>query len=296
MRQGLTRKEKIKMKKLCSYGIKFLDDKIGGIYDEDLLIIGAESGIGKSTIAELIAFSCIQQKVKPALFSLENFAGNTVDKKAYTLFKTRTGQWDLKFRQWIDIKNRTPSLTDEDVHRAETMAYNMHLVERDNKDYTIDRLEADFKEVVNDGCQVIILDHLDYFDAYATDNDLQHTKRLMKTIRRLQDTFKVSVIAFSQLRKNVDRNVIVPTYDDLYGSGDKVKQATLVLMVARCDEEPVDGVYKTYFNLSKDRFGNRSACKIGYDVYRNNYEDKYEEVKVMCRGTVVKSNAKRTEW
>ena len=276
------------MKKLCKYGIKFLDDKIGGIYDEDLLIIGAESGIGKSTIAEIIAFNCNEQGVKPALFSLENFAGNTVDKKAYQLFKTRTMQWDLKFRQWIDIKNRTPSMTDEDVHKAETMAYNMHLIERDNKDYTIDRLETDFKEVVNDGCQVIILDHLDYFDAYATDNDLQHTKRLMKTIRRLQDTYKVSVIGFSQLRKNIDKNIIIPTYDDLYGSGDKVKQATLVLMVARADKDPVDGVYPTYFNLSKDRFGTREACEIGYNINKGKYEDSYREIKVMARGTIVK--------
>lgn len=276
------------MRKLCKFGIKFLDDKIGGIYDEDLLIIGAESGIGKSTIAELIAFNCNEQGIKPALFSLENFAGNTVDKKAYQLFKTRTMQWDLKFRQWIDIKNRTPSMTDEDVHKAETMAYNMHLIERDNKDYTIDRLETDFKEVVNDGCQVIILDHLDYFDAYATDNDLQHTKRLMKTIRRLQDTYKVSVIGFSQLRKNIDKNIIIPTYDDLYGSGDKVKQATLVLMVARADKDPVDGVYPTYFNLSKDRFGAREACEIGYNINKGKYEDSYREIKVMARGTIVK--------
>jgi replicative DNA helicase len=252
------------------------------------LIIGAESGIGKSTIAEIIAFNCNEQGVKPALFSLENFAGNTVDKKAYQLFKTRTMQWDLKFRQWVDIKNRTPSMTDEDVHKAETMAYNMHLIERDNKDYTIDRLETDFKEVVNDGCQVIILDHLDYFDAYATDNDLQHTKRLMKTIRRLQDTYKVSVIAFSQLRKNIDKNIIIPTYDDLYGSGDKVKQATLVLMVARADKDPVDGVYPTYFNLSKDRFGTREACEIGYNIRTNKYENSYREIKVMARGTIVK--------
>lgn len=281
------------MKKICNFGIKFLDDKIGGIYDEDLLIVGAESGIGKSTIAEIIAFNCVEQKVKPALFSLENFAGNTVDKKAFELFKARTAQWNLKFRQWIDIKNRTPSLTDDDVAIAEKLAYKMNLIERTNKDYTIDKLEEDFKKVVEAGCEVIILDHLDYFDAYEKDNDLQHTKRLMKTIRRLQDQYKVAVIGFSQLRKNIDRNIIIPTYDDLYGSGDKVKQATLVLMVARCEEEAKNGVYPTYFNLSKDRFGSKEACKIGYNIIKNKYEDNYEEIKVLARGTkIIETTAK----
>lgn len=282
------------MKKICNFGISFLDDKIGGIYDEDLLVIGAESGIGKSTIAEIIAFNCIKQNVKPALFSLENFAGNTVDKKAFELFKARTLQWDLKFRQWIDIKNRTASATDQDVAIAEKLAYKMNLIERNNQDYTIDKLETDFKKVVEDGCKVVILDHLDYFDAYEKDTDLQHTKRLMKAIRRLQDTYKVAVIGFSQLRKNMDKNIIIPTYDDLYGSGDKVKQATLVLMVARCEEEPKDGIYPTYFNLSKDRFGSREACKIGYNIRRNRYEDTYKEIKVLARGTRIK-DCKQTE-
>ncbi len=275
------------MRKICNFGISFLDDKIGGIYDEDLLIIGAESGIGKSTIAEIIAFSCIQQKIKPALFSLENFAGNTCDKKAFELFKAKTLQWNLKFRQWIDIKNRTPSVVDECVSVAEKLCYKMNLIERTNKDYTIDLLEQDFKRVVEGGCQVIILDHLDYFDAYSYDNDLQHTKRLMKTIRRLQDQYKVAVIGFSQLRKNIDKNIIVPTYDDLYGSGDKVKQATLVLMVARSDDEPVDGVYPTYFNLSKDRFGSKEACIIGYNIRTNKYEKEYKDIKIYARGTKI---------
>ena len=284
------------MRRICNFGISFLDDKIGGIYDEDLLIIGAESGVGKSTIAELIAFNCINQGVKPALFSLANFAGNTADKKAYEFFKTRTMQWGLRFRKWIDIKNRTPSLTDEDLKRAEDLVLKMHLVERDNQDYTIDRLEKDFKKVVDAGCKVIILDHLDYFDAYSTDNDLQHTKRLMKTIRRLQDTYKVAVIGFSQQRKNMDKNIIIPTYDDLYGSGDKVKQATLVLMVSRTFKDPVDGVYPTYFNLSKDRFGQIESCEIGYNVRTNKYET-YKEIKVLARGTVVKDKDQANkEW
>lgn len=280
------------MRKLCNYGISFLDDKIGGIYDEDLLVIGAESGIGKSTIAEIIAFSCIRQNVKPALFSLENFAGNTRDKKAFELYKARTLQWGLKFRQWVDIKNKNPIQVQEEINCVDKLISKMFLIERSNRDYTIDKLEQDFKRVVENGCKVVILDHLDYFDAYEKDNDLQHTKRLMKTIRRLQDEYKVAVIGFSQLRKNVDKNIIVPTYDDLYGSGDKVKQATLILMVARCEEEPKDGIYPTYMNLSKDRFGSKESCRIGYDIKTNKYVSSYDEIKVYARGTIIKENKK----
>ena len=199
------------MRKICNFGISFLDDKIGGIYDEDLLIIGAESGIGKSTIAEIIAFSCIQQKIKPALFSLENFAGNTCDKKAFELFKAKTLQWNLKFRQWIDLKNKTSSAMDECVSVAEKLCYKMNLIERTNKDYTIDLLEQDFKRVVEAGCQVIILDHLDYFDAYSYDNDLQHTKRLMKIIQTLNLEQIKMLLAIDV---NYVLPYVVPVYND----------------------------------------------------------------------------------
>lgn len=275
------------MKKICNYGISFLDKTVNGIYDEDLLIIGAESGIGKSTIAEIIAFSCVQQGIKPALFSLENFAGNTRDKKAFEFWKQDTGNWNTKFREWIDLRNNNQLASDVHTRKAEEEISKMNLIERSNKDYTIDLLEKDFKSVVDDGCKVILLDHLDYFDAFEKDNDLQHIKRLMKTIRRLQDNYKVAVIGFSQLEKNVDKNIIVPTYDDLYGSGDKVKQATLVLMVSRCDEEPVNGIYLTYMNLSKDRFGSKEACKIGFDIKTGRYENNFEKIRVYCRGTQI---------
>jgi len=275
------------MKKICKFGISFLDAVVNGIYDEDLLIIGAESGIGKSTIAEIIAFSCVQQGVKPALFSLENFAGNTRDKKAFELWKKGTKNWNVRFREFIDLYNKDPASMDDYVSEAEKLINQMVLIERTNKDYTIDILAKDFKRVVDEGCKVILLDHLDYFDAYEKDNDLQHTRRLMKEIRRLQDEYKVAVIGFSQLRKNVDKNIKVPTYDDLYGSGDKVKQATLVLMVARTDEEPVNGVYQTYMNLSKDRFGSKVACKIGFDIKTGTYGNIFLPVRVINRGTEV---------
>ena len=275
------------MKKICNFGISFLDTVVNGIYDEDLLIIGAESGIGKSTIAEIIAFSCVQQGVKPALFSLENFAGNTRDKKAFELWKKGTKNWNVRFREFIDLYNKDPASMDDYVSEAEKLINQMVLIERTNKDYTIDILAKDFKRVVDEGCKVILLDHLDYFDAYEKDNDLQHTRRLMKEIRRLQDEYKVAVIGFSQLRKNVDKNIKVPTYDDLYGSGDKVKQATLVLMVARTDEEPVNGVYQTYMNLSKDRFGSKVACKIGFDIKTGTYGNIFLPVRVINRGTEV---------
>lgn len=275
------------MKKICKFGISFLDAVVNGIYDEDLLIIGAESGIGKSTIAEIIAFSCVQQGVKPALFSLENFAGNTRDKKAFELWKKGTKNWTVRFREFIDLYNKDPASMDDYVSEAEKLINQMVLIERTNKDYTIDILAKDFKRVVDEGCKVILLDHLDYFDAYEKDNDLQHTRRLMKEIRRLQDEYKVAVIGFSQLRKNVDKNIKVPTYDDLYGSGDKVKQATLVLMVARTDEEPVNGVYQTYMNLSKDRFGSKVACKIGFDIKTGTYCNIFLPVRVINRGTEV---------
>ena len=46
----------IKDNTLCAkFGIKYLDDKLEGILQGDLILLGARSGAGKSTIADIIA-------------------------------------------------------------------------------------------------------------------------------------------------------------------------------------------------------------------------------------------------
>ena len=58
------------MKKICNYGIKFLDDVCCGIYNNELIIIGASTSVGKTTLANTFFYNIKNQKINVKLFSL----------------------------------------------------------------------------------------------------------------------------------------------------------------------------------------------------------------------------------
>ena len=57
---------------ICDWPIKYLQDKLHGIFAGDLWIIGAFSGCGKSTLSRLITMSAHKNGVPVVLYSLEN--------------------------------------------------------------------------------------------------------------------------------------------------------------------------------------------------------------------------------
>ena len=88
------------------YAIKFLDDKLKGIFNTELIIIGAHTGIGKSTLANMIALNLANQGVKPALLSLENFKGDMLLKETFKQWKQDNAPSNpqlrgVDFRDWL---------------------------------------------------------------------------------------------------------------------------------------------------------------------------------------------------
>jgi replicative DNA helicase len=274
------------MKKVGEYGIKFLDDKLRGIMDDELVIIGLATGSGKTTISQIIARTNAQKGIKVALFALESFRGETIEKEAWVCWKQATHNYKMSFREW---EITTPESEKELARkRAEQKFENVKVIERTNAGYTPEMMEYDFKKSVEEGCQLIILDHVDYFSNAEDMNDLKFTKKVMDTVRALQDQYKVPIVAFSQFRKSNDKGVIIPPLEDLYGSSEKSKTATTVIIGARdYDTNSCAGRYPTFLAIRKDRYGETSACRTAFDSRLNSYEPDYELVRVNYWGNKV---------
>jgi len=56
---------------ICSYGLKVLDEYIGGILPSELVVIGADSGLGKSELAYIIALENAKNGKNVLLLALE---------------------------------------------------------------------------------------------------------------------------------------------------------------------------------------------------------------------------------
>lgn len=283
-------------KKVGIFGITYLDEKLKGILRGDLIIIGARSGAGKSTLSNIIATVNAQLGVKVALFSLENFKDDNFVEKAYYDYIRRMKDYSISLR---DFASGDFDICREALDKAEEYAEQcykgINVINRQVNFSIEDLKNGIIDQVKNKGVNLIVLDHLDYVDKYDNDTDYTHMNSLMKTIRELQDEYKVAVVAISHLRKayNSKFSPIIPSIDEFIGSSNKVKEATCVIMFAPDDE----GNYK----MAKDNTGKKStwccvrklrmggidnrAAKLIFNTRTGDYDKNYELYSVDYAGT-----------
>lgn len=267
------------------YGVTFLDDYLVSINKKELVLIGAGSGCGKSTLAQKIAISNAKKGVKVGLFSLENSKGDTLRKEIYNEYKRLTQQWDLSFRAFNELVHQMKfdaQIYDIAEKQARDSLKDIWLYEKPSNGFTVNDLKTQTdKSVTEGGCQMLIIDHLDYFDQLADDknDDCRFMRQLMKDIRELMEQYNVPVIAFSQFRKPTDQKMIIPTLYEFFGSSDKAKIATTVIVMARNFEgtQGETDKYKihTYIAIRKDRFGMNKMADCTYNLKTADYEKSY---------------------
>lgn len=282
-------------RKVGCFGIKYLDDKLRGILKGDLILIGARSGAGKSTIAEIIATANSSQGKKVTLLSLENFKDDNFVQKAYYKYKAISRDWSLSQRDFSsgDFQPNIYALQEAEKY-AEKQFANINLINR-QANFGIEELkEAMIKAVQNEKSDLVIVDHIDYLDKEPNLSEVEHVTSIMKEIRAAQYAFKMPVIAISHLRKtNSKLDIKVPSIDEFIGSSNKVKEATCVIMFAPNDEENVQmesSLRSTFCCIRKLRMGgiDNTVARIYFDTKTGKYKDEYTVNKVNYSGTEIR--------
>ena len=276
------------------YGIKYLDNRLKGICLNDLVMLGARSGAGKSTIANMIALANVENKV--ALFSLENFKDDDFVKECFYRYVKRVRRpiniIDFMCgNEALDLK-----ILEEIEQEVEDAYKNVYTVCRKDG-YNIKNLEQDVEDAVNKGIQIIILDHIDYLDKInATTNDVVHISEISKTIRKLQNKYRCAFICISHLRKSNNKNpIIIPNMDEFIGSSNKVKESTVVITFAPDDknnEEFLNNNKKSTFccvRKSRRSGMDNRAARLYFDKITGRYLEEYEDLKVNYSGTEVEN-------
>lgn len=280
--------------KVGSFGITYLDKELQGIAKSDLILIGARTGAGKSTIANSIFQKNCEEGRKCALFSLENFSDDLYSHDVMIEYKNITHNFSITPRMW---QMNEFKIDYEALEKAEAIVeerYKQKYLIGRQSGYSKERLKEDMIKACKEGIELIILDHIDYVDKdNPNENDISFVTDLMKTIRTLQDENKVAVVALSHLRKPAfgRETVIIPNENEFIGSSNKVKEATCVILIAPDDDGNMknldDNVKGTWFCIRKLRgTGISNKCaKLYYDRRYDKYLDKYEVYSVNYSGT-----------
>lgn len=248
-----------------SYHHSFLDDALRGILPHDLVLIGAETGAGKTDLALSIAKGNATAGKRSHYIALEAEPDEIERRIKYGLIvelataarHPRLGE--LNYPDWCFGRC-------EHVAAEYDAAASALIIERFGKLRTYYRADSFGDEHIRrlfaaarfDKSELITLDHAHYIDLDADDNEHRAFKATVKLIRDTALEVGIPVVLVAHLRKRDQRaRRLVPHVEDFHGSSDLTKICTQVIQLAPAHDVTPAKWWSapTYFAIPKDRRG-----------------------------------------
>jgi replicative DNA helicase len=279
----ITEFENQEPEKRYSFGIKFLDDALGGYHDKDVIGVASRSGRGKTELANIITEEAARDNNKVLYLALEAEKGEVGSRlKFRNLCKRYFADnpqliHPLSFDKWMSKKLTVLDKYNYDVNTELSSFGNNIFVQYRNTEFTVEDLNIQLNKC-ND-IDVVILDHIHYVDIHET-NENKGLKKIIKCIRANNLLYEKPIIVVAHLRKtNKHIDGLVPDEDDIFGSSDLNKIITKSILFAPDYTEIHDYLFRTFFHISKCR-RNQSAIRyianLKFDSRVNLYQDRYK--------------------
>lgn len=272
------------------FGVSYLDDALIGILPNDLILVGARTGRGKTELATTLAYNASKQGRKVAFFALEADQWEIQARLKYRRLRqlyeenyagsTSSFEFPL-YREWLCAGyssewDALEKLAEEDLERD---TGELRIV-YPGATYTAERFVHELEGLVRDGTKLIVIDHLHYFD-FGQGSETEGLKRTIHAIRNAALYHGVPVVLLAHLRKGERASgKTLPDLDDFHGHSDIVKVATTVLLLSPVPDAMggKSGAYPTYFHVAKARtasYATPYVAVLGFDVKNNAYSDRY---------------------
>ena len=245
-------------------GFVDLDKKTAGFQKGDLIIIGARPAMGKTTLAQNLAYNIADINRKGVLFfSMEMAANEIVDRMISDIagvdnWKMRTG--NLSDEEFAKIGDALGEMDEIPIYIDDTSS--MTIVELRNK----------ARRAMHDhDIGIVIVDYLQLItgsDRYAG-NRVQEVTEISRGLKILARELGIPVIALAQLSRNVaGREDPRPVLSDLRESGSIEQDADLVIFIHRVDyyKKPEDeDTNITELLIRKHRHGALGTVELYFD-------------------------------
>lgn len=274
------------------YFMPFLDEQLHGIFPNDLILLGAPTGMGKTDFALNIAASNAARGKVVAYFALE---AEPLELERRMKYRRLLGM------AWADFHNLgivTPGLEEcsfgrwmaglcEDTLGQYDQRANQYLLEKHSKlrtlyrgrEFTAENLTAAIRKV-HEGVDLIVVDHLHYVDPGEGRDENAGLGDTTKAVRDIALEVGKPVLLVAHLRKRDGRaKQITATLDDFHGSSNITKIATQVITLDRAwsVKSPKWFYSPTFVSVLKDRRdGSNGITGVAYyDKRSQRYKQEY---------------------
>lgn len=257
--------ERIKRAKESKYsvgvqtGLYGIDSVTGGLFPEELVLLAARPGIGKSALAAQIADYAALQNRTSLFISME------------------MAEWELAGR-WLaggtDVDSRSIRSGRVDEESIEKM---QSMIEQ-HKDHpawiwrprrpTVPKIRAKCKEIeIQHGLALVVVDYIQLIKGNnPNDQERDRLSQIGKDLKDLASELKVPVLALSQLNRSAEDER--PSLNMLSGSGTLEQDANAVWMLHRPRDKD-----ETVLVIEKNRGGQVGDVPLIFDGAKTMYRD-----------------------
>ena len=253
-------------------GFHDLDKKTAGLQQGDLVIIGARPAMGKTTLAQNLAYNVATINQKGVLFfSMEMSKNEIMDRIISDV--ASVDNWKI----------RTGNLSDDDFSKlgdALSEMENTPLYIDDTSNMTVLDLRNKARRAAHDhDIGMIIVDYLQLIagsDRYAG-NRVQEVTEISRGLKTLARELEIPVVALAQLSRNVTgRDDPRPVLSDLRESGSIEQDADLVMFLHRIDyyhqnEDDYEPTNITELIIAKHRHGSTGKIELYFQGEYNRF-------------------------
>lgn len=270
-----------------SFGVEYLNRALKGIRKNDLILLGGESGTGKTELAVTIAENNPDKHI--IFYALEAEKDEVYNRLLFKICKKlyyqHTGQNDVFYDLWLIGYDRHKTLDFERraIEILKSKYGNLRIFERTKEGFGVAELQMSLYN--SEPVDLIIIDHLHYFDTHREDENKAY-KDIVKALRDMVLINNIPMILIAHLRKKGQfQKRIIPGMDDFHGSSDIFKIATKVITLAPTSEleSCKSYLFPTLFRVCKNRINGAATRYIGvhdFDIRTNSYVKDYFNI---CR-------------
>lgn len=206
-------------------GLRELDAVLGGLRPGQLIVVGAETGMGKTGLVNGFARNAaVTQNASVAVFSMEMTGEQLAMRMLASEARINSrlvARQDLTEEQWIKLFHALAMLDYADIYIDTTARVKPGDIHKKCLKLAKER-----------GLDLLIIDHLQIMEAdRPTGREVSDLTSITQALKALALTFNIPVVLCSQL--NRANNGSLPSLRDLRGSGSIEQDADVVLFLFR---------------------------------------------------------------
>jgi replicative DNA helicase len=243
-------------------GITDLDKMICGLHKQELTIIGARPGVGKTTLALQIAEHIAERGTETAIISLEMSDTQVIQKlisrrARINSYKMRIGTLETKELEQIGVVS------------AEIAELPIHLITKARTIQHIENIARKLKNKNNLGLMVI--DYIQLIKNKGKFNSReQEVADITRTLKLLSLELNIPIVGLCQLNRNAARQE--PTLADLRESGAIEQDADNILFLYQ-EAESTETVVDITLKLAKQRAGETGKISLKFNKANSEFRE-----------------------